>query len=367
MENICNVWVFLSSVQLKKRNKHMKDKFKEIERKFRELGIEGDDVFTLISAKYINSLKLESSKRLTSIIKKASNINLNGSKNKIELLIEEIVNRDLAGTNLPALYQFFHSKRFRDNTGKFFTPRNVAKSMVEMLPLKENAIIFDPTCGAGTFLFEASKKWKGVNCQLIANDIDDYLVTLTEIILKIQNNKKHQLSFLNENIYSPKITLADYSNKVDYVLANPPFSLKIENFNPESKLLKRGYKNSDALFIDLAKDLLKEGGKLVCLLPHSIISNKEFLKLRKTVEEDWLINAVMVLPEGIFQETANTTTRADILILKKKGKGVSISKTVFCNISSVGQPLNSRDALFVKDDLTEMLQKAAIRKALEIN
>ena len=110
----------------------------------------------------------------------------------------------------------------------------------------------------------------------------------------------------------------------DAATALKNFSLKIENFNPESKLLKRGYKNSDALFIDLAKDLLKEGGKLVCLLPHSIISNKEFLKLRKTVEEDWLINAVMVLPEGIFQETANTTTRADILILKKS----SISKFI---------------------------------------
>jgi len=344
----------------------MKDKFKELERKFRELGIEGDDVFTLITAKYIQLLKLEPSDRLSLTIKKAKSINLNGSKSKIESLIEDIVNSDLVGTTLPALYQFFHSKRFRDNTGKFFTPRNVAKSMVDMLPLKENAIIFDPTCGAGTFLFEASKKWEGINCQLIANDIDEYLVTLTEIILKIQGNKNHQLSFHNENIYSPKITLTDYTNKVDYILANPPFSLKIENFYPDSKLLKNGYKNSDALFIDLAKDLLKEGGKLVCLLPHSIISNKEYLKLRKTVEEDWLVNAVMVLPEGIFQETAKTTTRADIMILKKKGKGVSISKTVFCNISSVGQPLNSRDSLFAKDDLTEMLQKADVRKALEI-
>jgi len=345
----------------------MKVIYKEIERTFRELGIEGDDVFTLIAAKYIQSLNLELSDRLISITKKAKSINLNGSKNKIETLIEKIVKSDSEGTNLPALYQFFHSKRFRDNTGKFFTPRNVAKSMVEMLPIKENAIIFDPTCGAGTFLFEASKKWKGINCQLIANDIDDYLVTLTEIILKIRGSKNHQLSFHNENIYSPKIALADYANKVDYILANPPFSLKIENFNPDSKLLKRGYKNSDALFIDLAKDLLIEGGKLVCLLPHSIISNKEYLKLRKTVEEDWLINAVMVLPEGVFQETANTTTRADILILKKKGKGISISKTVFCNISSVGQSLNSRDSLFTKDDLTEMLQKKDVRKALEIN
>jgi len=75
----------------------------------------------------------------------------------------------------------------------------------------------------------------------------------------------------------------------------------------------------------------------------------------------------MVLPEGVFQETANTTTRADIIILKKKGRGISVSKTVFCNISSIGQPLNSRDTLFKKDDLSEMLKKKDVRKALEIN
>lgn len=132
-------------------------------------------------------------------------------------------------------------------------------------------------------------------------------------------------------------------------------------------MLRRGYRNSDALFIDLAKDLLKEGGKLVCLLPHSIISNKEYAELRKVVEEDWHINAVMVLPEGVFQETANTTTRADILILKKKGQGIFNSETLFCNISSVGQPLNSRDSLFEEDDLSRILKQDEVRKVLETN
>lgn len=344
----------------------MKDKFKEIEQRFRELGIEGDDVFTLIASNYIKILHLELSERLESIIEKAERINLNGSKSKIEIRLKRVVNNDLTGKNLPALYQFFHSKRFRDNTGKFFTPRNIAKSMVEMLPLKEGAVIFDPTCGAGTFLCEAAKKWENLECTLLANDIDDYLVTLTEIMLKIRKNNKHKIDFFNENIYASDISLKKYHNKVDYILANPPFSLKVENFNPNSKLFRSGYRNSDALFIDLAKDMLKEGGKLLCLLPHSIISNKEFFNLRKIVEEDWFINAVMVLPEGVFQETANTTTRADIIILKKKGKGISVSKTVFCNISSIGQPLNSRDALFGKDDLAEMLTGQDVRKALEI-
>jgi len=345
----------------------MKDKFKEIEARFREIGIEGDDIFTLIVSYYIQNLNLELSDRLKNIIIKSQYINSNSNKLKIERITKKIFKNDNNGKNLPALYQFFHSKRFRDNTGKFFTPRNIAKSMVEMLPLKKNAVIFDPTCGAGTFLCEASKRWGNQKCNLLANDIDNYLVTLTEIVLKIQGNKNHKLSFFNENIYDTNISLKIYNNKVDYILANPPFSLKIENFNPNSKLFKSGYKNSDALFIDLAKQMLKEGGKLICLLPHSIISNKEFLKLRKIVEEDWLINAVMVLPEGVFQATANTTTRADIIILKKKGVGISVAKTVFCNIASIEQSSNSISTMLKKDDLSQILTKKDVREALEIS
>lgn len=345
----------------------MKEKFRNIERQYRELGIEGDDVFTLIASEYIKFHKLELSERLSNLINKANYIDCNGNLKKVGKLTHEVIISDKSGNNLPSLYQFFHSKRFRDNTGKFFTPKNITKSMVEMLPLKNNATIFDPTCGGGSFLLDASKKWINSSCHIIANDIDNYLVTLTEIVLKIQKSKNHNLSFFSENIYSPKEILKLFANKVDYILANPPFSLNIDNFNPDSKLFKSGYRNSDALFIDLSKELLRPGGKLVCLLPHSIISNKEFMDLRKIVGKDWYINAVMVLPEGIFHETANTTTRADILVLKKRGEEISNTKIVFSNISSIGRPLNSRDKLSKNDDLSDILKKHDIREALEIS
>ena len=344
----------------------MKEKFKNLEKKYRELGIEGDDVFTLIASEYVRFHKLSLSKRLRNLVDNADSIDCKDSHQKVEMLAKAVVKYDPLGENLPSLYQFFHSKRFRDNTGKFFTPQNITKSMVDMLPFKNDAVIFDPTCGGGSFLLDASKRWKNNSCHLIANDIDNYLVTLTEIILKIQIPTNHNLSFFSENIYSPVETIQLFKNRVDYILANPPFSLNIENFNSKSKLFKNGYRKSDALFIDLAKDLLKEGGRLVCLLPHSIISNKEYTNLRKIVEEDWHLNAVIVLPEGIFHETANTTVRADILVLKKKGIGVSNSKTVFCNVSSIGEPLNSRDSLFDHNDLGDILKKHEVQEVLEM-
>ncbi len=341
----------------------MKEKFKIIESQFRELGIEGDDVFTLIASEYIKYHNIEKSERLKKIGEKANSINCNGSKSKVEQILKKIISLEEQGSELSVFYQYFHSKRFRDNTGKFFTPRSIAQSMVSMLPIKSDAIIIDPTCGGGTFLLEALKKWGNTSCHLIGNDVDNYLVTLTELLLKIKKQSNHKLSFFNENIYSNNKIIAKYRGKVDYILANPPFSLTIENFNPKSKLLKLGFKNSDALFLDLAQDLLKEEGKLVCLLPHSIISNNEYVELRKTVESDWFINAIMVLPEGVFQETANTTTRADILVLKKKDKKNKQNKsnTLFCNISSIGNSINANN------DLQAILEKQEVKKMLEIN
>jgi hypothetical protein len=104
---------------------------KEIENSYRELGIEGNDTFTLIASQYINFHQLKLSERLINILQKANEINCNGSKQKIEQITTEIVKNDQLGTELPIFYQYFHGKRFRDNIGKFFTPLNIVKSMVK--------------------------------------------------------------------------------------------------------------------------------------------------------------------------------------------------------------------------------------------
>jgi len=117
------------------------NKLKEVEKRYRELGVEGDDVFTLIASEYIRFHKLELSERLIGIIKKADEINCNGNSQKMESIAKRVVRYDKLAKKLPILYQFFHSKRFRDNTGKFFTPRNIARSMAEVIDPKNDVLL----------------------------------------------------------------------------------------------------------------------------------------------------------------------------------------------------------------------------------
>lgn len=341
---------------------------KDIELSFRQFGYEGEDVFNALASCYIDTFSIQKSEKLTIIYEKGKQISNIVFKDTTlrEILIYHI-KIDKQGDNLSVIYQYFLAKRFRDITGKFFTPKLVASQMAEMLPLKKDAVIIDPTCGGGTFLKEVSKHWKTSPCTLIGNDIDEMLVCLTELTLKINKKENHHIELICSNLYSPNERLKKWFGKVDYILANPPFSLPIDYFSLNSKLFNLGYRNSDALFIDLAFDLLTPDGRLVCLLPHSIVSNKEYEKLRKIVEMDWHISAVIVLPEGIFQSTANTTTRADILVLDKKGFKYNKTKTIFSNVASVGVPLKTKQKQVENNDLQEILQSKEVADILGIS
>jgi type I restriction-modification system DNA methylase subunit len=343
------------------------DKIKEIEIFLRQYGIEGEDAFITLTAFYLRIHNpVQVSNNLIYFRKKGEKF-LQKLDNDIVLIgqLEQYVSKDIKGNSLPIAYQYFLSKKFRDNTGKFFTPQEVAESMADMLPIKENAVIFDPTCGGGTFLLSALKRWNKNKLTIIGNDIDKSLVYLSELLLLINNsNSQNSFEFNNYNLYSEFNKLKNHNGKVDYILANPPFSIPIMSLPVKSPLFDLGYNNSDALFIDLCYDLLKDNGKLVCLVPHSLVANKEFIPFRKEIEKRWTIKGVFILPEGVFNTTSSTTTRADVIVLTKSSLNTKTEKIVFGNISKVGVPITYKDKAPFENELKELLKTNKIKIAL---
>ena len=73
--------------------------------------------------------------------------------------------------------------------------------MASCIQKSDDLVVFDPTCGGGTFLVEASKRLKNHKTSLIANDIDRGLVALSELRITLSNVENHRLLSSNENIY----------------------------------------------------------------------------------------------------------------------------------------------------------------------
>jgi SAM-dependent methyltransferase len=325
---------------------------RQLEDTLRFLGIEGEDAFYFLAYQYEEHL-ISHSKIPVRIKERGSAISKRVALESSLLgVLDRVIASDPLGENLPFWYQYFVGRRFREGSGKFFTPKPVAKAMVALLPFRESPVVMDPTCGGGTFLVEVSKRWK-TPCTLVANDIDPVLVDLSQVTLALANKAAHEMHFLQESIFESDNSLRSWYNRVDFIIANPPFSLQIDKLGTPSSLFRLGYRNSDALFIDIAYHLLKDDGYLVCLLPHSIVANAEYKQLRALTEEQWDILGVISLPEGTFYTTAHTTTRADIVMLRK-GSHRS-KKKLFGYASTIGIALNNRATMSVGNELGSMV------------
>lgn len=329
-----------------------------IEAGFRRYGLEGEDVFLALAARCVqesrdhrNGFEFFPYERGLQVL------DLVAHDRRIESLLARVCVGPDAVSHLPLWYQYFVGRRFREGSGKFFTPKPVARSMANLLPPDAGLTICDPTCGGGTFLSEVADLLNGRPCELVANDVDRTLVGLTEVVLFLTCGTSQKRRLFCDNIYDRGPFLDAYVGRVDCILANPPFSLPIDNVSVRSRLFEIGYRNSDAIFLDVCLELLKEGGHLVCVLPHSIVANAEFSELRSQVERDWELCGVITLPEGVFYMTASTTTRADIIHLRKKPtpKVSATLKVYFANAPTAGVALNSRDTTSTQNDLEDIV------------
>ncbi len=337
----------------------------ELDSLLRRFGMGGETAFYVLAYHYFICYK-ERLEIPIDVTEKWHNAYQNiENEGRILLFLDELVLNDPNGHALADWYQFFIGRRFREASGKFFTPKPIAHAMARMLPPTPNAIVMDPTCGSSTFLMELAQLWGDYPCTLVANDIEASLVELSMLTLDLATPLQYRKHFICSDIYAPSHNLQHWFNQVDYILANPPFSLQIgyEQFN--SPLFTSGYRNSDALFIDVAAQLLKPGGRLVCILPHSIIANKEFADFRTIVEQSLTLVGVVSLPEGVFYLSAGTTTRADIVILEKT-RPTGSQKHFFAATPSVGVRLSGNEEQALQNHLEALLANASVKATLRI-
>ena len=227
--------------------------------------------------------------------------------------------------------------------GIVLTPRHITKFVADVLDIKHNDIIFDPTCGTGGFLVasydyvkqnsteDQLDKFKRYNIFGVEQEDEVVALALVNMIFRGdgRNNIKEGNCFNNflrrrvvntnqvsAEFYTPKNNLEARNvddRVINKVMMNPPFALKSSD-------------DKETKFIDYALEQMDDGGLLFVIVPISVMVEGSSKDWRKNVllKNNTLLS-VITFPEDLFYPVSVGT----VGVFVKKGISHDYSKNIF--------------------------------------
>ena len=202
-------------------------------------------------------------------------------------------------------------------SGEYYTPRAVTNFITKMINPKLGEKVLDPSCGTGGFLTAAIEQLKSQ-----ANSVEErrsiqenvqgweykplpYLLATTNLIL--------------HDIELPKVTFRDSldqpltnyreKDRVDVILANPPFGGIVANNNERNFPQNFRTKESADLFLVLMIHLLKTGGRAGIVLPDGSLTGEGVKqRIRQKLLEACNLHTIIRLPNSVFKPYATVAT-----------------------------------------------------------
>lgn len=202
-------------------------------------------------------------------------------------------------------------------SGEFYTPRAITSFLVDILNPQLGEKILDPACGTGGFLtctIEHLKKQ--------SKNIED-LSQLTNVIGWEYKPLPFLLATTNlilHDVEVPNITFGDTlsreytsyreADRVNVIIANPPFGGVVANSNENNFPLNYRTRESADLFLVLIINLLKkEGGRAGIVLPDGSLTGEGVKqRVRQRLLEECNLHTIVRLPNSVFQPYATVAT-----------------------------------------------------------
>ena len=202
-------------------------------------------------------------------------------------------------------------------SGEFYTPRAITEFICTMMNPQLGEKILDPSCGTGGYLSAAvehlKKQAKSVEeRESIAQNVFGweykplpYLLATTNLIL--HDMEVPNISF-RDSLDQP---LSNYSERqrVDLILANPPFGGIVANNNENNFPQNFRTKESADLFLVLMIHLLKDKGRAGIVLPDGSLTGEGVKqRVRQKLLEECNLHTIIRLPNSVFQPYATVAT-----------------------------------------------------------
>ncbi len=243
---------------------------------------------------------------------------------------------DLLGDAYEYLMRHFASESGKSK-GQFYTPSEVSLLLSLLLGIDENTrqdkSIYDPTCGSGSLLLKASSLAGKKGLTIYGQEKDISTTALCKMNMILHNSATADIAKGGSSTLSnPLFTTENGMLKTfDYVVANPPFSLKNWtdglSIDPKSKqVINDSFnrfedgtppeKNGDFAFLLHIIKSLKNTGKGAVILPHGVLfrGNAEGA-IRKNLLLKGYIKGVIGLAPNLFY---GTSIPACVIVLDKE-------------------------------------------------
>ncbi|MCM1540669.1 MAG: type I restriction-modification system subunit M [Blautia sp.] len=258
--------------------------------------------------------------KLTKLIAIFQRPELDFSKNRAE-------GDDIIGDAYEYLMRNFATESGKSK-GQFYTPAEVSRILAQVIGIDKcmdrDATICDPACGSGSLLIRALTE-APFEIAGYGQEKESSTAGLAKMNAVLHN--KPTIKIMSGNTFSdPQFLKADDASELerfDYIVANPPFSLK--NWSDGLKEYGRfiGYgdrppeKNGDYAWLMHILKTLKSTGKAAVILPHGVLfrGNAE-RTIRKTIVDKGWIKGIISLPANLFYGTG---IAACIMVIDKEG------------------------------------------------
>lgn len=305
--------------------------------------------------------------------------NIRLSPEKIRTVVGYLESVDLGDTDLDAkgrAFETFMDSFFRGNFGQYFTPRPIVKFTTDVLPITNESLVLDTSCGSGGFLLYSLDKVRKQADELYPKHKTDpnqklkhykfwhdfaeknlFGIEINEQISRaakmnmIIHDDGHTNVITADGLLSPE-KLEDVTknrgfryNTFDFIVTNPPFGSIVRQtekaYMKEFRLGKkeedwlavitkpetqRENQSTEILFIEQAHRFLKEGGYLGIVIPDGILTNSSLQYVRNQIEDWFRIVAVVSMPQTAFTATG-AGVKSSILFLRKWTKAETEKNT----------------------------------------
>lgn len=212
--------------------------------------------------------------------------------------------------------------------GQFYTPAEVSRILAKVIDISnctdKNATIYDPACGSGSLLIRAANE-APFPLAIYGQEKDISTAGLAKMNVVLHNIPSGEIH--SDNTFSDPWYKDDNDDtklrKFDYIVANPPFSMKnwMDGLKPYGRFDDYDElppeKNGDyAWLLHIIKSMKNNTGKAAVILPHGVLfrGNAEE-SIRKNIIDRHLIKGIIGLPANLFYGTG---IPACIIVLDKE-------------------------------------------------